>query len=99
MAKVFAMTWGIWLSGYALLLMLDWCARYFLGARGVSQLQVLVAVVLIAGCAAGYFLAAAAHWPMSRRLLMLLLQIPPAHVAAVVMGAGYLCFTRQQCPW
>jgi hypothetical protein len=97
--RVFAITWGIWLSGYALVLMLDSGARLLLGARGVSQLQVLVAVVVVAGCAAGYFLAAMARWPMARRLLVLLVQVPPAYMAAVTMGIGYLCIARQQCPW
>ena len=99
MTRAFAITWAIWIAGYALLLMTDWGARYFLGATGVSQLQVLVAVVLVAGCAAGYFLAATARWPMVRRLLVLMVQIPAAYMVAVTMGIGYLCLAREGCPF
>jgi hypothetical protein len=97
MIRPFVLTWCIWLSGYGVLLLVDGGARYLLGASGVSHMQVLVATVIIAGCAAGYFLAATAPWPMYRRLLVLALQVPPAYMAAVLIGYSYLCIAQEQC--
>ena len=93
------LTWGIWLSGYAALLLLDWSAQRFFGATGVSSMQVWVATMVIAGCAVGYFLAASAVWPMYRRLMVLAIQIPPAYLAAVLMATVYLCIVQGACPW
>lgn len=96
--RPFLGAWAIWLLGYALLLLADLTLRQVVGVHdGASGMQVLVTVTVLAGAAAGFFLAAGARWSMRRRVLLLALQVPPAYMAAVTMGIGYLCAIGVQC--
>lgn len=97
--RPFAVAWLIWLGGYALLLAADLVVRSVLAVEtGLSELPVAVTATLVASTACGYFLAATGRWPMYRRLLALAVQIPPAYLAAVMLGYSYLCAVEAACP-
>ncbi len=99
-ARPFVGAWCIWLGGYALLLIVDLALReVWQVPRGVSAhlLWVATPVTVSAGAAAGYFLAAATRWRVRWRIALLLLQVPPAYLAAVSMGIAYLCMIDVRC--
>lgn len=98
-ARPFLGAWAIWLGGYLVLLAADLVARRVMGFEGgLSQLAILVTVVLVAGAASGFFLAAGARWSPRWRALLLLMQVPAAYMAAVTLGIGYLCLLGVRCP-
>ncbi len=97
--RPFIGAWTIWLAGYGALLVYDLALRRAQDlATGAPRMHVLVAVTVLAGAAAGYFIAAAGRAPMHQRLLWLALQVPPAYMAAVSMGFAYLCLVGPGCP-
>ncbi len=97
--RPFLGAWVIWLGGYAALLAYDLALRRWSeSSGGAPELHVQIAATVLAGAAAGYFIAASGHMPMYRRLLWLALQVPPAYMAAVTMGFAYLCAVGPTCP-
>ena len=74
--------------------------RTGLEADGITAhpLAVLVPVTVLGGAAAGFFIAAAARWRMTSRLLLLGAQVPAAYVSAVSLGYTYLCLFGDGCP-
>ena len=92
--------WAIWLAGYGLLLSADYVLRVAgVSSIGVSAdpLWVYIPVVVSAGAAAGFFVAAGSRWSMPWRLVLLALQVPLAYLAAVSLGHGYLCAIGEIC--
>ena len=97
----FVGAWSIWLGGYLVLLGADLALRRTgLEADGITAhpLAVLVPVTVLGGAAAGFFIAAAARWRMTSRLLLLGAQVPAAYVSAVSLGYTYLCLFGDGCP-
>ena len=90
--------WGIWLSGYGMLLAADFVVHELTrGRSGLDELPVAISATLIAGTGCGFFLAAAGRWTLAHRLLLLLLQLPFAYLTVVTLGALYLCALGVDC--